>query len=273
MSKKFQDVYIFDIDGTLTPSRRKMDLEFQGIFNNWAKKNIFFLVTGSDLDKTKEQLPMDIITKSQGLFCCCGNEYYIPSSFNTQPVVDPGPIFLDKRYSREFKPPGDLIDYLESILKQSKYHHRAGNHIEDRGSMLNFSVVGRNCSVMERENYFKWDEEKGERASIVDYIKEEWPELDASRGGQISIDIYLKGRDKSQIIDEIHSPIPSNYIFFGDRTHKGGNDYPLSKIISSFGKHGVRSNGVVHAVNTWEDTMNKIVELNTIQNLQGEKCN
>lgn len=257
------NIYMFDVDGTLTPSRRMMDKDFQDIFKKWANKNTFFLVTGSDLEKIKQQLPMDIITKAQGVFCCCGNDYYIPSSFNNQPVVDPGPIFLDKRYSRTFEPPEDLLQYLTKTLEESKYHHRAGNHIEDRGSLLNFSVVGRNCSVMERENYFKWDNEHNERLSIVNYIKEEWPELDASKGGQISIDIHIKGRDKSQIMDEIHSPVPANYIFFGDRTTKGGNDYPLAKVINKL------PTGKVIQVDRWEDTMAKIVELHTVANLEG----
>ena len=52
--------YIFDIDGTLTPSRLPIDKEFKKWFINWCEnKNIYF-VTGSDKDKTIEQIGMDM---------------------------------------------------------------------------------------------------------------------------------------------------------------------------------------------------------------------
>ena len=48
-------IYIFDVDGTLTPSRLRMTKELAKFFDKWSEKNKYYLVTGSDLDKTKEQ--------------------------------------------------------------------------------------------------------------------------------------------------------------------------------------------------------------------------
>ena len=226
--------YIFDIDGTLTPSRRKMDKSFSEFFNNWADSNEFYFITGSDLVKVLDQVPEQIIQKANGIFCCCGNEYLVPRDGDYEVV-----------YSHQFTPPQDLLDYLNDVLKKSKYHHRAGNHIEDRKSLLNFSVVGRSCSVNERLNYFMWDEKHNERQQIVDYIKEEWPSLDASRGGQISVDIHIKGRDKSQMLDAIGW---ESITFIGDRTKPGGNDYPLAQAIEK------ANAGKVYHVNDWTQT-------------------
>ena len=44
-------IYIFDIDGTLTPSRNPIDKEFKKQFINFCKYNKVWLVTGSDKDK------------------------------------------------------------------------------------------------------------------------------------------------------------------------------------------------------------------------------
>ena len=44
--------YIFDIDGTLTPSRLKIDPEFEQFFLEWMKDKKVYFVTGSDKDKT-----------------------------------------------------------------------------------------------------------------------------------------------------------------------------------------------------------------------------
>ena len=63
-------------------------------------------------------------------------------------------------------------------------------------------------------------------------IKEKFPALDAVLGGQISIDIYPKGNDKSQILKHIQDKEQiAEYIFIGDRTEEGGNDYPLAQLM------------------------------------------
>ena len=102
---------------------------------------------------------------------------------------------------------------------ESKYFYRAGNHIENRGSMVNFSVIGRNCTQEQREEYYEWDKEKGERKKISTFLKHKFKELDAVIGGQISIDIYPKGMDKSQVLNVIEQERlvkPDEYIFIGD---------------------------------------------------------
>ena len=196
-------VYIFDVDGTLTPSRRKMTKDFEKFFSQWAKENTFYLVSGSDLEKMKEQVPEHTLELASGLFCCGGNQFYV----NDKLV-----------YENKFKVPQTLLTYLGLQVRLSDSPVMSTNHREDRGSMLNFSVVGRNCTQKEREQYFEWDKKVGERKKIAQEIMEGWPELDAVIGGQISIDIVPKGFDKSQILKN-------------------------------------RTDGKVHEVNDWQDTM------------------
>ena len=212
-------IYIFDIDGTLTPSRQRMTEDFEKFFDEWSNKNKYYLVTGSDLDKTKEQLPIVYIDRAEAIFTCCGNQQWIKDELI---------------YDNKFKITKKLNKLLGTILSNSVYPHRYGNHIEDRGSMVNFSIVGRDCTQEQRDEYFKYDNEKGERQIISNAIKEKFPDLDAVIGGQISIDIYPKGKDKSQILDVIKQDrlvTPDEYIFIGDRIEKGGNDYPLAKLL------------------------------------------
>jgi phosphomannomutase len=98
--------------------------------------------------------------------------------------------------------------------------------------MLNFSIVGRNCSLEERLDYFDYDQKCNERAKISQEIISKWDNLDAVIGGQISIDITPKGMNKSQVLNEIKKYFPNEkYIFIGDRTFEGGNDYPLAYIM------------------------------------------
>tara|TARA_Y100000361_G_C11095030_1_gene308544 strand:- start:37 stop:777 length:741 start_codon:yes stop_codon:yes gene_type:complete len=218
-------VFIFDVDGTLTPSRLSMTKKFKKFFKEWSKKNTFYLVTGSDLPKMQEQVPEDILELASGIFTCCGNQYWKEGNTKQWPT--------DWRliYNNKFTPPETLIEYLKNQLEESPYSVRAGNHIEDRNSMLNFSVIGRDCTQEQREKYFKYDKESGERQRIAGNIRFRWSGLDAVIGGQISIDIYPKGMDKSQILKYILEP-KTKYYFIGDRIENNGNDYPLAKLMN-----------------------------------------
>tara|TARA_Y100001937_G_scaffold91969_1_gene124478 strand:- start:470 stop:1213 length:744 start_codon:yes stop_codon:yes gene_type:complete len=243
-------VYIFDVDGTLTPSRQKMTEEFKNFFLSWSEKNFFFLVSGSDLPKLKEQLDESVINRALGVFCCAGNTLYLNNEI---------------QYDNKFNPPKDLIEYLERKVSNSQYSQHYGNHIEDRGSMLNFSVVGRDCTQEQREDYFEWDKRMGERNITCTEIKGTWPSLDAVVGGQISVDIYPKGNDKSQILPYVEKILKSkvtstylsvNYNFIGDKTEYGGNDYPLAEIMNR------RDDSFVHKTGGPEQTQQILESLN-----------
>ena len=214
-------IYIFDVDGTLTPSRLRMTEEFAKFFDKWSSKNKYYLVTGSDLDKTKEQLPIAYVDRSEAIFTCCGNQMWRDDELI---------------YSNKFKPPKDLIKFLWDKVNNSMCPIRIGNHIEDREAMLNFSVVGRDCTQEQREEYFEWDKKMGERNITAMEVKGTWPDLDAVIGGQISIDIYPKGNDKSQVLNIIEQDRlvpPNEYIFIGDGIQNGGNDYPLAELMAN----------------------------------------
>ena len=86
----------------------------------WSKKNTFYLVSGSDLGKMSEQVPQHILDRADGLFCCSGNHYFKDGK---------------EVYYNEYKPADDLLQFLQETLLNSQYEVRAGNHIEDRGSM------------------------------------------------------------------------------------------------------------------------------------------
>ena len=221
-------IYIFDVDGTLTPSRLPMTKKFQKFFKEWIKKNKFYLVTGSDLPKLQEQMCFYDI-EAEGIFTCCGNQFWKPdpSIVNTS---------AELIYDNKFEMTNKLKSSLEVMLMSSQYPHRYGNHIEDRGSMVNFSVVGRNCTQEQREEYYEWDKEKGERRKMSIFLKNKFKDLDAVIGGQISIDIYPKGNDKSQVLNVIEQERlvpPNEYIFIGDGIENGGNDYPLAELMDN----------------------------------------
>ena len=251
-----RNLYIFDIDGTLTPSRKKMTPQFAKFFDEWTDKNNYYLVTGSDIEKVREQIPILYLERAQGVFTCCGNEFYKNKLWKNEHTEE---MHTYKVYENKFIAPEGLTDFLMSKVDDSKFSIKTSNHIEDRGSMINFSVVGRDCTQEQREEYFQWDIKNKERKYIVDDILENWPTLEASIGGQISIDIHEPGMDKSQIFLHIKnnfSQLVEKYVFIGDRTLEGGNDYPLAKLIN---KHII---GEVFQTEGPEHTRKILKELN-----------
>ena len=181
-------IYIFDIDGTLTPSRNPIDKEFKNNFLNFCKYKKVWLVTGSDKEKSVEQLGEDAWLAADRVYQCCGNQLWINGKLEKQTEWI-GPEYLD--------------EMLKTMLKRSNYPDRYGNHVEKRIGMVNFSVVGRNCTQEQRDAYYKWDDENQERKAFADELVDRYPWLDATIGGEISIDIYERGSDKGQILNDL----------------------------------------------------------------------
>jgi phosphomannomutase len=218
--------YVFDVDGTLTPSRSKMDPAFQTWFSNWQKTHDTYLVTGSDYPKTVEQVGEEIINNSKMLFNCCGNEVRIGKLITHQ---------------SDWQPPHALIDALDEELTKSEFPVKTGKHIEIRTGLVNFSIVGRNANKEQREQYIKWDNETAERLKIAVRLGSKFEDIDFMLGGDTGIDIYPTGKDKRQVLDFIKSENP--VIFFGDKTLPGGNDYSLAVSVD-----------IAHRVENWEHT-------------------
>lgn len=224
-------IYIFDVDGTLTPSRNPMDKDFKDFFKKFIKKKRVWLISGSDKDKTIEQVGEDIWTSVERAYQSSGNQLWVKGKL---------------KYQYEFKTEDYLKELLEMFLDKSEYPHRYGNHIEERPGALNFSVVGRDCTQEQREHYAKWDDKHQERKDFAWEIKERYPWLDAVVGGEISIDIYEKFKDKGQIVKDIRG----KFEFFGDRLYPGGNDFAIQQEIVIQKRKGCKT----HPVKTWRDT-------------------
>ena len=225
MNKK---TFLFDIDGTLTAPRRGMDISFSMDFLCWMSGKRVFLVTGSDKEKANEQMPASILHRCEGLFCSMANEFW--KTKNKINVENGGPGELI--YRNEFSPDPFLKEMLLSFQMYTKFPIKPkvggrGVIIEDRPGMVNFTTIGRNASTEERNKYYKWDQEVGERERIAKEVEDRFPTLEVRLGGQISIDIQPKGYNKSQASQWVRENIGGKIVFVGDKCHKGGNDYDI----------------------------------------------
>ena len=207
------NIYLFDVDGTLTPARQRIQDDFYSFFVKWIENKKVYFVSGSDYKKIQQQIPENILLSIDGVFGCMGNTLHKKGKMI---------------YENNFVASHALVEYLNNKLYSTEYPNLCGTHIEERAGMLNFSIVGRGATLEQRKDYWIWDKKTGERQEIANFINKHFDSLEASVGGEISIDIYPTGWDKSQVLEYIEE---GNYHFFGDRAFEGGNDYALAKVL------------------------------------------
>ena len=128
-----------------------------------------------------------------------------------------------------------------------------------RNGMINISPIGRNASIIERNEYEKYDLQHKIRQKFVDALKAKFGHLGLtySIGGQISFDVFPAGWNKTYCLLHITAEKELSGVdyrtihFFGDKTYKGGNDYEIFEDSRTIG----------HAVSSPDDTMRELKQL------------
>ncbi|KRX83394.1 Guanine nucleotide-binding protein alpha-12 subunit, partial [Trichinella sp. T6] len=218
-------ICLFDVDGTLTRPRQKIDNDFLEYLRLLSKKIPLAVVGGSDIDKVLEQLDLNLkdacdlfeyVFAENGLFVAKKNQ-----QFPTATIQE----VIGEEKLQEF------INYCLHYLSEVKLPVKRGNFIEFRKGMLNVSPIGRSCSQNERNEFVEYDEKHQIRKKFIEELRKRFPVekygLHFSIGGQISIDVFPVGWDKRYCLQFLEKDDFREIYFFGDRTFPGGNDYEI----------------------------------------------
>ena len=227
--------FLFDVDGTLTPSREEIDYDFRVFLVTFMQENKVSFVTGSDIKKTEEQLGRYLTRLSRFNFNCSGN-----SITQNDNIV----------YESDWKPSDELQQYLNKLLTTSNFAIKTGTHIEKRPGSINFSIVGRQANKEQRHRYIQYDNDHNERHNIQKLIESNFPDVSAVVGGETGIDIFEKNKDKRQVLHYI--PEEETVIFFGDMMQQGGNDRSLLDEIRE------TKRGISYNVVDWKHTFDTL---------------
>lgn len=182
---------LFDVDGTLTPARKTIEPDFENFMYTKVKlKASIGIVSGSDLEKVKEQLGGDRLVREF--------DYVFPEN---------GLVFIERgaEKSRESiqKHLGEanikrLINFSLHYIADLDIPIKRGTFIDFRNGMINICPIGRQCTYEERVEFNKLDEEQQIRRKMVEALEKEFSDIDISFaiGGMISIDAFPRGWDK-----------------------------------------------------------------------------
>ncbi|KFM78438.1 Phosphomannomutase 2, partial [Stegodyphus mimosarum] len=238
-------VCLFDVDGTLTKPRQAIAAEMKDLLVKLKSKVPIGLVGGSDLKKIVEQMGNDF----EGM-----NTYNYVFAENGLVAYKNGKL-LAKESILDYMGEEKLQSFINFCLRyMSKLilPVKRGNFVEFRSGLINVCPVGRSCSQAERDQFALYDKEHKIREKFVSAMRENFPNsgLTYTIGGQISIDCFPDGWDKTYCLKYLKNDGYSTIYFFGDKTFKGGNDYEIFNHKDVIG----------HTVTSPEDTMQQIKE-------------
>jgi phosphomannomutase len=223
---------LFDVDGTLTPARREASKEMLAVLQALRKKAKVAIVGGSDISKIIEQLGPDT----------CSAYDYVFAENGTVAFKDGKPFGEAKSFKTFLGPErfAELEKFLRDYIEKVDVPVKTSNFVEVRTGMLNVSPIGRSCSQAQRDEFYAYDKIHKVRETLVKEMQTRFGDwgLKFSIGGQISVDVFPVGWDKTLCLEYLEEY--KDIYFFGDKTEPGGNDYEIFTCSRVYG-HSVTS--------------------------------
>jgi len=238
VTSRSSTVLLFDLDGTLTEPRQIISPQLYNYLVKEAKRQVRIgIVGGSDLPKIVEQLGHgeQAIQEFDYVFAENGMVAYANGALRATQSIQKA---LGEEKLQDF------TNYVLAYLSRLKLPKKRGNFVELRKGMINVCPVGRSCSQEERIEFYEYDQKEKIRETMAADLRRQFDSmgLQFSIGGQISLDVFPKGWDKTyclRFFDEEQEASSTVIHFFGDKTNPGENDYEIFTHPRTIG-HSVR---------------------------------
>lgn len=249
MINNSKQLFLFDVDGTITESGQKMNKDHIIYLNSLEQNNNIEIgiVGGGTLNK--------ILWQTEGVnfdhyFTECGCVYnkYLKSNLESSNK-------LESIYSKDIRSHylyskiNQLVKVALNYLSQVDYE-LTGNFIDLRTGIIYISLIGLYANEKERANFIEANNKFDYRKKLFKLLIEKSLELNIYNkvhivyGGSVGIAVYPSECDKVQIMDVINDYNYSEIHYFGDKYLCDGNDYML-----------INHSGVIgHSVNTVDET-------------------
>jgi phosphomannomutase len=216
---------VFDLDGTLAPSKSSLAPQTAGLLRDLLGIIKVAVISGGAWAQFEKQLLTDLPQGSSlanlSLLPTCGTKFF---QYNGR---------WEELYSEDLtaEQKKKIVDSLDKAAEEAGYRAKKvwGEVIEDRGSQVTYSALGQQAPLAEKE---KWDADFAKRKKIAAILKTLIPEFSVRLGGATSIDVTKLGIDKAygikKLRDTLHLSL-KEMVYIGDALFPGGNDYPAEE--------------------------------------------
>lgn len=231
-----KDLIVFDMDGTLTPTKAPMDTEMAGLMASLLAVKKVAVIGGGTYGLFREQFLRPLRTSPRLL----KNLFLFPTTATSFYLYNGGwknmyALTLSKDEKRRIK------KAFADVFRNMKYRHPRktyGKIIEDRGTQITFSalgqdvvaMLGKKSGVAAKERWLRKNRKIKMRMGMM--LQRLLPECEVRTAGFTSIDVTKKGIDKAYGLRQItrHTEIEiKDMLFVGDAIFPGGNDYAVVK--------------------------------------------
>jgi phosphomannomutase len=262
-------VFVFDIDNTLTPPREQLGAEMAELLK--ALPQPFALAAGSDAPLLHEQFFDPLrgfgYRGTFDAFICNGASRY-RCVYGDTLSIEPVDEFSLRDYlgDQGFERLLALFDEALSLpeLALPEGFPVVGERVIDRGSMINLAPGGRPKGALtalarqSREAFVQHDERTGYRQRALAWLKARIDQalpgknVNVTYGGQTSFDVTVRGRDKSFAVRSLLEAGHQRVTYVGDALFPGGNDAAVLDYAQSLPDGSERIEVV--QVAGWQDT-------------------
>jgi phosphomannomutase len=222
---------IFDLDGTLTPSRSALEPAMAAQLEKMlAAGYVLVVISGGHFAQYEKQF-LSHLNIDESLYA---NLYLLPTSGSTMRFWNPDTRQWDEQYAHTLtdEQKQHVFDAFETVLAKTDIDIPAdtyGERIEDRNTQITFSALGQEAPLSLKKD---WDPDRAKRLTLIAELQPLLPDLEIHAGGTTSIDITLPGIDKQYGIEAFfnHTNLDITAgLFIGDAIFPGGNDYAATK--------------------------------------------
>ncbi len=220
-----KQLIVFDLDGTLAPSKAPIDAEMATLFTALIEVLKVAIISGGSWAQFETQvltqLPRDANLRNLSILPTSGTTFY---QFTNG---------WQQLYSEDLSEAQKqrIIAALNAAIGSAGFlpTQTWGETIEDRGSQITYSALGQRAPLDEKS---KWDPDFAKRQKIKALLDVALPDFSVRLGGTTSIDITLPGIDKAYGIGKLRDTLcvtVADMIYVGDALFPDGNDYPVRR--------------------------------------------
>lgn len=211
----------FDLDNTLTRSRRAVTPEMAFLLGRLAQKHEVIVVSGgSDAKQIRPQLGEQL-----------RGEYWSMGQNGNVCIEKSGNTLWENKLNWLQK--YEVLSYIKAIHASNILPYKSEDDlVEDRGSQISYSFVGHTEKDISKKECF--DPDKIKRAMILKKFPFKSKTIEVKIAGTTCFDFYIKGSHKGKNIAALCKKMgweKKDCLYVGDALFKNGNDESVIGVI------------------------------------------